>query len=544
MEKDNELNKIPEKTLKESEVKYRTIFENTGTAFMIIEEDMTISLINGEVEKTFGYLKEDVEGKKKWTEFVASDEDRKKMAEYHMLRRENPESAPKKYEFHALHKNGNIKDVLVAVSVIPGTKQSIASFLDITDIKKTESALIKSEKELKEAHENLEHKVQERTKELKKSNEQLKKEIEERKKAEEKIIRLANIVESSDDAIASLTLDGIVTSWNKGAEKVYGYSAGEMIGKGPYAILNPSQWEKVSENIEKIKKGEKIVYYEAKRHKKDDKEIYVSVKLSPIKNSKGNITGISLISRDITDRKKAEEKLHKTIKELERSNYELQQFAYITSHDLQEPLRTIASFTQLLERRYKDKLDKDADEFIDFVVDAAVRMKEMIQDLLNYSRIGSNYGELKLINANKALNNAIHNLKSSIGENNAVITHDPLPTVTADKGLLTQLFQNLIGNAIKFRKRDVPPRIHISASLDEKNNEYIFKVSDNGIGMEEQYTDKIFEVFKRLHTMDEYRGTGIGLAISKKIVERHSGRIWVESILGKGSTFYFTLTKP
>ncbi|HML06311.1 MAG TPA: ATP-binding protein, partial [Methanobacterium sp.] len=255
-------------------------------------------------------------------------------------------------------------------------------------------------------------------------------------------------------------------------------------------------------------------------------------------------TGISLISRDITDRKKAEEKLHKTIKELERSNYELQQFAYITSHDLQEPLRTIASFTQLLERRYKNKLDKDADEFIDFVVDAAVRMKEMIQDLLNYSRIGSNYGELKLINANIALNNAIHNLKSSIGENNAVITHDPLPTVTADKGLLTQLFQNLIGNAIKFRKRDVPPRIHISASLDEKNNEYIFKVSDNGIGMEEQYTDKIFEVFKRLHTMDEYRGTGIGLAISKKIVERHSGRIWVESILGKGSTFYFTLAKP
>lgn len=681
MGKDNKLHKNALKSLKESEAKYRTIFENTGTAFMIIEDDMTISLINGEVEKTFGYLKEEVEGKKKWTEFVANDEDLKKMMEYHRLRRENPETAPPKYEFQAISKERKIKDVLVAVSIIPGTKKSIASFLDITDIKKTENALRESEvsqskivkalkkskEELKEAHENLEHKVQERTQELKKSNEQLKKEIEERKKAEEKIIRLANIVESSDDAIASLTLDGIVTSWNKGAEKVYGYSAEEIIGKGPHIMLNPSEWEKVSENIEKIKKGEKTLYYEAKRHRKDGKEIYVSVKLSPIKNSKGNIKGVSLISRDITDkktiekdlresekryrslyennpsmyftldsemiilsvnrfgagqlgysvqeligksmlsifyeedkksalknmehalekwgnvfqweqrkvrkngsilwvrestraikrsdgkifilivceditdRKKAEEELYKTIKELERSNYELQQFAYITSHDLQEPLRTIASFTQLLERRYKNKLDKDADEFIDFVVDAAVRMKEMIQGLLNYSHIGSNYGELRLIDADKSLKDAISNLKNAIEENNAVITHDPLPTVAADKRLITQLFQNLIGNAIKFRKKDVPPRIHISASLDEENNEYVFKVADNGIGMEEEYTDKIFDVFKRLHTMDEYRGTGIGLAISKKIVERHGGHIWVESTLGEGSTFYFTI---
>jgi light-regulated signal transduction histidine kinase (bacteriophytochrome) len=236
-----------------------------------------------------------------------------------------------------------------------------------------------------------------------------------------------------------------------------------------------------------------------------------------------------------------EVKLKDAISELERSNQELQSFAYITSHDLQEPMRTIASFTQLMQRRYAGQLDTDADEYIDFVVNAAVRMKDMINDLLDYSRIGTMGKEFQQVNTEEVLENALSNLHSAIDENNAEITYDNLPTVTADKGQLNQLFQNLISNAIKFKKEDEPPRIHISAC--KEGNEYVFSVSDNGIGMEKQYIDRIFEVFKRLHTIDEYGGTGIGLSIAKRIVERHGGCIWVESEFGVGSTFYFTTLK-
>ena len=257
---------------------------------------------------------------------------------------------------------------------------------------------------------------------------------------------------------------------------------------------------------------------------------------------KGNVNS-DLLSKSISysiERNNAEKRLKETIEELERSNDELQQFAYITSHDLQEPLRTITSFTQLMERRYSGKLDKDADEFIDYIVDASVRMKQMILDLLEYSRVGTQGHEFKPVNVDDVLDEVKSNLKSSIDENNAIVTYDHLPTVMADKGQLVQLFQNLISNAIKFKKEDEPPKIHISARKDPKRNEYVFSVADNGIGMEEEYTDKIFEVFKRLHTIDKYNGTGIGLAVVKRIMDRHGGHIWVESQLGKGSTFYFT----
>lgn len=357
----------------------------------------------------------------------------------------------------------------------------------------------------------------------------------------ENVKRLASIVESSDDAIISNTLNSIISSWNRGAEKIYGYSAQEMIGKHVSTLMTPPEFEKVSKFVEEVKRGNSVPPYEAKRLRKDGTEIDISVTMSPIKNYEGKVAEISVIAKDISKRKKAEEQLRDTITELKRSNDELQQFAYITSHDLQEPLRTIASFTQIMEKRYKNRLDSDADEYIDFIVDAAVRMKEMIQGLLYYSRVGTKGGEFKLTDTEEALKNAISNLQLTIKENNAEINYDKLPIIMADKGQLIQLFQNLIENAIKFRKPDISPKIYISARKDPQKNEYIFSVSDNGIGMEPQYTDKIFEVFKRLHTMDEYRGAGIGLAISKRILDRHGGHIWVESELGKGSTFYFNI---
>ncbi len=268
---------------------------------------------------------------------------------------------------------------------------------------------------------------------------------------------------------------------------------------------------------------------------------FFKIVIIPEYNDKGEIETALSISIDITERKEAEKKLEVTIGELKRSNDELQSFAYVASHDLQEPLRTISSFTQLLERRYGGKLDSDADEFIEYVVEAAQRMQQMIHDLLDYSRIMTKGKEFEEVSIEDTLQEVMNSLKAIIDENNAVITHDKLPTVTADSGQLLRVFQNLIVNAIKFRKPDEPPRVHISANKDEKAGEYIFSVSDNGIGIEEQYFDRIFTIFQRLHTRTEYQGTGIGLSLVKRIIERHGGQMRVESKYGVGSTFYFTI---
>jgi PAS domain S-box-containing protein len=258
----------------------------------------------------------------------------------------------------------------------------------------------------------------------------------------------------------------------------------------------------------------------------------------PLRNSKGEICGILGTYMDITERKRAEEKLRLTLADLERSNKELEQFAYVASHDLQEPLRTVSSCTQLLARRYQGKLGTDADEFIGYAVDGANRMQVLINDLLAYSRVGTHSDGCKPIDYTVVLDQALTNLKAAIEQSGAVVTHDPLPTAMADKLQLAQLFQNLIGNAIKFQGGE-PPRIHVSA--EQKGNEWIFSVRDNGVGINLQYAERIFVIFQRLHTREEYPGTGIGLAICKKIVERRGGRIWVESQLGIGSTFYFTI---
>ncbi|MGZ7047655.1 MAG: sensor histidine kinase, partial [Methanobacterium sp.] len=242
---------------------------------------------------------------------------------------------------------------------------------------------------------------------------------------------------------------------------------------------------------------------------------------------------------DITERKMAGKQLKETINELEHSNQELQSFAYITSHDLQEPLRSIASYAQLLQRRYEGQLDSDADDFIDFMVAGATRMKEQIQGLLDYSRVGTQGEEFIDFNSVEALNQALSSLKSSIDECHAVVNYDNLPVIHADENQITRVFQNLIGNALKFRNKDVQPKISVKTL--KEGDEYVFSVQDNGIGMEKQYSDHIFEVFKRLHPIGEYDGTGIGLAIVKRIMERHGGRIWVESEFGVGSTFYFTI---
>lgn len=247
-----------------------------------------------------------------------------------------------------------------------------------------------------------------------------------------------------------------------------------------------------------------------------------------------------IILNYFTKLKQTERALEKQKIELSRSNAELEQFAYVASHDLQEPLRMISSYVQLLARRYKDKLDEDANEFIEYAVDGATRMQKLINDLLAYSRIGTHGKTFKLTDCERALEQAVGNLEVSIRECRAVIEHDPLPTFICDGLQISQLFQNLINNAIKFRNEETP---HIRICAKEKDNEWLFSVRDNGIGIDPKYAEHIFIIFQRLHDRSKYSGTGIGLAICKKIVERHGGSIWMESQPGKGTTFYFSIPK-
>ena len=223
---------------------------------------------------------------------------------------------------------------------------------------------------------------------------------------------------------------------------------------------------------------------------------------------------------------------------MKRSNIELERFAYVSSHDIQEPLRMVTLYSQLLERRYKDNLDNDANDFIEYIVEGANRMRQLIDDLLEYSRVTSQAKEFEKVDLEKVLDVVLHNLAIPIQENNVTISHDTLPIVFADKNQMVQVFQNLINNAIKFHGQK-PPEIHISAQKGV--NEWKFALQDNGIGIEPKHQKQIFKVFKRLHNRDEYPGTGIGLSIVQKIILHHGGRIWVESELGKGTTFYFTI---
>ena len=245
-----------------------------------------------------------------------------------------------------------------------------------------------------------------------------------------------------------------------------------------------------------------------------------------------------VLQQEISNRQRAESALLKSNQELARSNAELEQFAYVASHDLQAPLATIASYAQLLEKRYKDQLDSKASKFIGNIVQGCTRMQTLIDDLLEYSRVGRSQKPFQLTDCNHAVEQALANLQGAIRQTQAVVTYSELPAVMGDISQLVQLFQNLVGNSIKYR-HDAPPVVHITACKQEKD--WLFSVSDNGIGIATQHQARIFQIFQRLHTQKEYSGTGIGLAICQKIVERHGGYIWVESKPGQGSTFYFTL---
>jgi PAS domain S-box-containing protein len=363
--------------------------------------------------------------------------------------------------------------------------------------------------------------------------------ITERKRAEEATRLLADVVESSDDAIISKDLDGRITSWNKGAERLFGYSSAEMLGQPISVLAPPDRAGEMAAIMERIKRGERVENFESIRRGKDGRLVNVSLTVSPILDASGKIIGASKIARDITERALAEQAIAQQADRLARSNANLQQFSYAASHDLQEPLRTVVTFTQLLADRYGEKLDAEANEFMSFVISAATRMRLLITDLLSYSRsVHHEDVPLKEVSLNEAVDLAAHNLQLSIQESGTLLEAGRLPTVYADKVQMIQLFQNLISNAIKYKSKD-SPRIRVAA---EQNGEgWLLSVCDNGIGIPAEYKEYVFGVFKRLHG-NAQAGTGVGLAICKSIVERHGGHIWVESEPGQGSTFKFSIS--
>jgi PAS domain S-box-containing protein len=370
--------------------------------------------------------------------------------------------------------------------------------------------------------------------------------VTERHKAEEALEiserRMRLIVETAYDAYVAMDREGLIVDWNPQAERVFGWSRQEAIGRSlaETIIPEPMRERHMQGLVHYLHTGEGPVLnrrIEMRALRRGGGEFPVEMTISTMRFEENVI--FSAFIHDISDRVHAKEELERTAEELRRSNEELEQFAYIASHDLQEPLRMVASYTQLLERRYASQLDGVAREFIGYAVDGAKRMQQFISGLLRYSRVGTESRVLEAVTLDEVLATAIANLRIAIEECGAKVESRPLPVVLGDARQLTQLFQNLIGNALKFHKAGEGPRVEVQA--EREGDFWRISLRDNGIGLDPKFSDRVFTIFQRLHTREEYEGTGLGLAICKKIVERHGGRIWVESREGEGATFFFTL---
>ena len=361
----------------------------------------------------------------------------------------------------------------------------------------------------------------------------------------------------SQDVFCTLGFDGYFKDLNPAWEKTLGYTKAELLAKSYIEFIHPDDGQRTLAEAEKLSSGNSPssgnsrFAFENRYRCNDGSYRWFQWNATAVIEDR-LIYGVA---RDVTERKRFEQTLQEKNIELEnanaalqRSNAELEQFAYVASHDLQEPLRKVIGYTNLLAKRYQDKLDADANEFLGFTVDGATRMQQLIQDLLVYSRVGRQDQAFDAVNCADVLTQVLRDLQVAIDESGAVVTHDPLPTVLADGRQIAQLLQNLVSNAIKFRGKQ-PPRIHITATRSTSSPafngaspaEWVFAVRDQGIGLDPQYADRIFRIFQRLHSREAYPGTGIGLAICQKILDHHGGRLWVESQPGHGATFYFTL---
>ena len=486
---------------KESGAKYRGLLEAAPDAMVVVNQSGEIVLLNLQAEKRFGYRRDELLGQQV-TSIIREGFAERLIAD--ALR--SAEDALAQQIGTGIELNGRRKD---------GSEFPIEIML--SPLKSAEGILVTAAI----------------------------RDISVRKKAEKHLAqmegRYRGLLEAAPDAMVVVNQAGEIVLLNVQAEKQFGYKRDELLGQKVKNLIPEGFAERIVADAlrsaedalaQQIGTGIELI-----GRRKNGSEFPLELMLSPLESAEGILVTAAI--RDITTRKKGEADLLNKMEELNRSNEELGQFAYIASHDLQEPLRMVASYTQLLSRRYKGKLDSDADEFIAFAVDGAGRMQRLIQDLLTYSRVGTKGQDLLETSSEEALQHALTNLRGAIEASGALVTHDPLPIVAADEMQLIQLFQNLVGNAIKYQSPGVP-KVHISA-IQNGGKKWIFSVKDNGLGIDPQYFEKIFGMFQRLHKREEFAGTGIGLAICKKIVERHGGSIAVESEPGKGSTFSFAL---
>ncbi|OHB75954.1 MAG: hypothetical protein A2W31_03465 [Planctomycetes bacterium RBG_16_64_10] len=351
--------------------------------------------------------------------------------------------------------------------------------------------------------------------------------------------RFRSLVETTSDWVWEVDRDAVYTYVSPRIKDLLGYEPEEVLGQRPFDLMPPDEAQRVAAAFQRVVESrEPFAPLENTNVHRDGHHVVLESSGVPIVNASGELVGYRGIDRDITQRKRAENELARTLQELERSNADLQQFAGAASHDLQEPLRAIRGFAQLLQRHCAGRTDAKADEYLQFIVHGAGRMQQLINDLLAYARLGMGGKKIEPVDCNEVVAEALTNLKGALTDQDAEVTCQQLPTVAADRTRLVQLFQNLISNAIKFRG-DQPPRVQISAV--QSQSEWVFSVCDHGIGIALEHTERIFVVFQRLHHQSQYPGTGIGLAICKRIVEGNKGRIWCESELGHGATFRFTL---
>lgn len=392
---------------------------------------------------------------------------------------------------------------------------------------------------LREARDELEERVQQRTSELTRLNDALEKEVAERRNAEQSVLRERDFADATLDSLPGVfylfNAESHFLRWNNNFETVSEYSREEIEAMSPLDFFDLADRERVAERIRDAFEAGHATVEASFVSKSGQRRPYFFTGRFLLLDGAPCVVGMGI---DMSERKRTEQALEERTTELVRSNADLEQFAYVCSHDLQEPLRAVATYTQLLAQRYQDTLDTEAASMIARVTSAVQRMQTLIRDLLAYSRVDTRSSDFQPHSCEAILQDVLDNLQTAVTETGAEVSHDPLPTILGDEVQLRQLFQNLIGNALKFHGV-AAPRVHISAVMQP--HAWLFSVRDNGIGIEQEYMERIFVIFQRLHTRRAYPGTGVGLAICKKIVERHGGRIWVDSRPGEGAEFLFTL---